>query len=79
MQYYQMLANNQNNIAKHYTDLNQERDSLKEQHIQRGIEEEKQRSQQWWEAEQRRLENQRRNYRQELDGQLNEKNNRQAI
>jgi hypothetical protein len=74
-----MLANNQHNIAKNYTDLNQERDSLKEKHIQRGIEEEKQRSQQWWEAEQRRLENQRKHYRQELDGQLNEKNNRQAV
>ena len=41
MQYYQMLATNQNNIVKNYPDLNQERDSLKDKHIQRGIEEEK--------------------------------------
>jgi exonuclease VII large subunit len=73
-----MLATNQTNIAKNYPDLNQERDSVKDRHIQRGIDEEKQRSQQWWETEQRRLDNARRAYRNDLDGQLNEKNNRQA-
>lgn len=70
MQYYQMLANNQNIIAKNYPNLNYERDNLKDKFIQHGIEEEKARSQQWWEAEQRRLENIRKSYRNDLDGQL---------
>ena len=65
-----MLANNQNIIAKNYPNLNYERDNLKDKFIQHGIEEEKARSQQWWEAEQRRLENIRKSYRNDLDGQL---------
>jgi hypothetical protein len=32
-----MLSTNQNNIARNYTDLNQERDIVKDKHIQRGI------------------------------------------
>lgn len=73
-----MLATNQNSIVRNFPELHQERDGAKEKFIQRGIEEEKQRSQQWWEAEQRRLENARKAYRNDLDGQLNEKNSRNA-
>jgi hypothetical protein len=61
-----MLSSNQANIARNYPDLNLERDNVKERFIQHGIEEEKARSQQWWEAEQR------------LDGQLQEKSFKQA-
>jgi hypothetical protein len=73
-----MLSSNQANIARNYPDLNLERDNVKERFIQHGIEEEKARSQQWWEAEQRRLEGIRRNYRNDLDGQLQEKSFKQA-
>jgi len=58
-----LLLNNQNNLAKYHVDLNYERDHLKEQHIQTSIIEEKARTQQWEEAEQRRLDNIKRSYR----------------
>lgn len=58
-----MLLNNQNNIAKNHVQLNYERENLKEKLIQDGIEQEKRRSEQWMEAEKRRLENMKKSYR----------------
>lgn len=73
-----MLLNNQNNIAKNHIGLNYERDNLKEQLIQHSIEEGEAKNQQWFEAEQRRLDNMKRSYREELAGQVNEKYYRDA-
>lgn len=71
-QYYNMLLDNQSNVVKQYGVLGAERESMKEQHIQKGIQEEKQRSEQWWEAENRRQNQMRQMYRDQLANQINE-------
>ena len=49
------------------------REAVKEHHIEYGVEEEKKRNEIWFQGEQRRLEDNRRSYREELDHQLMEK------
>jgi hypothetical protein len=65
-----LLLNNQSHITKNHPVLNKERENEKEFLVTQGIETERVRSQRAWEAEQKRLEEQRRSYKEELDREI---------
>lgn len=74
-----MLLSNQSSISRNYVSPFEEQLHEKDKLIQHGVEEEKVRREVLFEQEQRRLEEQRKNYREYLADQINEKYNRSAV
>ena len=66
-------------MAKGYVNPSFERNSEKDKLIANGIEVDKRRSQLWQEQEQRRSEDMKKNYRELLADQINEKYTRNAV
>ena len=79
IQYYQMLLNNQTNHGNAYVSPFQERDVKKDMFINKGVEVEKKRSEAWLQQERRRNQEIKKNYRELLAEQVNEKYHKNAV
>ncbi len=78
MQYYHMLLDNQSSISRNYVSPFDEKLQQKDRLVRQGVEEGRKRSETLAELEQRRQEEARKNYRESLAEQINEKYNKSA-